>query len=97
MSQVTDNVPSAIPVEYNGHYTVLGKLDVTEGLEPNTKVKGFYLFGHLEVVRRLVVPTRPPAPRPPAHTPQPAGSREGRTGSGHRAGHARCWVRLSVG
>jgi hypothetical protein len=47
---VTDNVPSAIPVEYNGHYTVLGKLDVTEGLEPTTRHKGFYLFGHLEVV-----------------------------------------------
>ena len=48
--KVTDNVPSSIPVEYNGHYTVLGKLDVTEGLEPNTRIIGFYLFGSLEVI-----------------------------------------------
>jgi hypothetical protein len=48
--RVTDNVPTSIPLEYNGHYTVLGKVDVTVGLEPNTKIVGYFFFGTLEVI-----------------------------------------------
>ena len=48
--RVTDNVPSSIPIDYLGHYTVLGKVDVTQGLEPNTKIIGYFFFGTLEVI-----------------------------------------------
>ncbi len=48
--RVTDNVPTTIPLEYNGHYTVLGKVDVTVGMEPNTKIVGYFFFGTLEVI-----------------------------------------------
>ena len=48
--RVTDNVPTSIPLEYNGHYTVLGKVDVTAGMEPNSKIVGYFFFGTLEVI-----------------------------------------------
>lgn len=48
--RVTDMVPTTIPLEYTGHYTVLGKVDVTAGLEPNTKIVGYFFFGTLEVI-----------------------------------------------